>query len=132
MEDSEEAMQIQRAKDAFAVKMGHMVISADSIILALKCAMEVVELTTLSGTKKKAAVIEMVRQAVVDAAMDEHTEAILLEIINDGVMSHTIDVIVSATRGELSLSGVMKRAFQPKCVSLLLACFAKCVPHTDK
>ena len=124
---------VEKVKEDFKFKIGNISITPDSIIMILQYAMEIVELTTLSGPEKKAAVIELVRDAVVDAPMDDHVESILLEMIDDGILSHTINVIVSATRGELHLNGVMN-ASKIACFSLaphLTKCFSfiKTAPH---
>lgn len=98
--------------------------------------MEAVEVTTLSGEEKKKAVIEIVEKAVVDTPMDDHIEKILLEMIEDGIVSHTIDIIVSASRGNLNLNGVAG-ASQVVCTNLvphigtcLTWCFSKSTQST--
>lgn len=98
--------EIETAKKAFAFKIASFTITPNTIITVLQYAMEAVEVTTLTGEEKKKAVIDIVRKAVVDAPMDDHVENILLEMIDDGVVSHTIDIIVSASRGNLNLKGV--------------------------
>lgn len=93
--------------------------------------MEAVEVTTLKGNEKKKAVMDIVRKAVVDAPMEDHIEKILLEMIDDGIVSHTIDIIVSASRGNINLNG-MANASQVVCTNLvphlgtcLTWCFSK-------
>lgn len=125
---------VEKAKQDFALKLGNMSVTPDSIILVLKYAMEIIEVTTLSGPDKKSAVIQLVERAVIDARMDEHVETILLEMINYGILSHTIDIVVSATRGELHLNGVMG-ASQIACSSLVthcLPCIKTPQPHLLK
>jgi hypothetical protein len=93
--------------------------------------MEAVEVTTLKGDEKKKAAMDIVRKAVVDAPMEDHIENILLEMIDDGIVSHTIDIIVSASRGNVNLNG-MANASQVVCKKLvphlgtcLTWCFSK-------
>ena len=117
---------VKKAKEDFMLKVGNMIITPNSIILVLQYAMEIVELTTLTGPEKKSAVIELVRNAVVDAPMDDHVESILLEMIDDGILSHTIDIIVSAARGHLHLNGVMN--VSKIACSSIAPCLTKCVP----
>tara|TARA_B100001175_G_C19432018_1_gene601683 strand:- start:236 stop:670 length:435 start_codon:yes stop_codon:yes gene_type:complete len=130
MRESEKQLILKKAKEDFIFKLGNMRITPDSIILVLQYAMEIVELTTLTGPEKKTAVIDLIRNAVVDAPMNDHIESILLEMIDDGILSHIIDVIVSAARGKLHLSAAMSAStiayssIAPHTVS----CLAKCFP----
>ena len=129
MTESEKELTVKKAKEDLYFKLGDMSITPDSIILVLQYAMEIVELTTLTGPEKKAAVIELVRSAVVDTPMDDHIESILLEMIDDGIISHTIDIIVSAARGQLHLNAVMSAStiacssISPHTASVLAKCF---------
>jgi activator of HSP90 ATPase len=122
--------QLAKAQDDFAFKVAGMAIAPDSIILVLQYAMEVVDLTTLTGAEKKEAVMLLVRKAVVDAPMEPQIESILLEMIDDGILSHTIDVIVSASRGKLHINGAIS-ASRIACESLAphaASCIARCIP----
>ena len=126
MTELEKELIFKKAKEDFIFKLGDMSITPDSIILVLQYAMEIVELTTLTGPEKKTAVMELVRSAVIDAPMDAHIEKILLEMIDDGILSHIIDIIVSAARGELHLNAVMS-ASTIACSSIAPR-LAKCFP----
>ncbi len=130
MTESDKELIVKKAKEQFTLKLGNMSITPDSIVMVLQYAMEIVELTTLTGPEKKTAVMQLVRSAVVDAPMDDHIESIILEMIDDGILSHTIDIIVSAARGELHLNGVMN-ASKIACSSLApytTSCLTKCFP----
>ena len=122
---------IETARRAFEFKVASLTITPDTIITVLQYAMEAVEVTTLKGDEKKKAVMDIVRKAVVDAPMEDHIEKILLEMIDDGIVSHTIDIIVSASRGNINLNG-MANASQIVCTNLvphfgtcLTWCFSK-------
>lgn len=129
MTESEKELIVKKAKEDFIFKLGNMSITPESIILVLQYAMEIVELTTLTGPEKKTAVMDLVRSAVVDAPMDDHIEKILIEMIDDGILSHTIDIIVSAARGELHLNAVVNASkiacssIAPHTASVLAKCF---------
>lgn len=129
MTELEKELIFKKAKKDLIFKLGDMSITPDSIILVLQYTMEIVELTTLTGPEKKTAVMELVRSAVIDAPMDAHIEKILLEMIDDGILSHTIDIIVSAARGELHLNAVMSAStiacssIAPHTASVLAKCF---------
>lgn len=122
---------IEIARKAFEFKVASLTITPDTIITVLQYAMEAVEVTTLKGDEKKKSVMDIVRKAVVDAPMEHHIEKILLEMIDDGIVSHTIDIIVSASRGNINLNG-MANASQVVCTNLvphlgtcLTSCFSK-------
>ena len=101
---------MQSTQELFDTRLrtSNFAISPDTILDVLKLGMEVVELSSMRGTEKRDAVISMVRNAVVDAPMSDEVERILLEMIDDGILSHMIDVIVAASRGELHLNGIKK------------------------
>lgn len=111
-------------------------VSPETIITVLQYAMEAVETTTLKGVEKKAAVMQLVRKVVIDAPMEDSIERILIEMIDDGIVSHTIDVIVAASRGRLHLNGVANASkivctnVAPqlgKCLSSCFPCITSCV-----
>lgn len=114
---------IETAIKAFEFNIASLTITPDTIVTVLQYAMEAVEVTTLTGEEKKKAVIDIVRKAIVDAPIDEHVEKIILEMIDDGIVSHTIDIIVSASRGNLNLNG-MASASQVVCTNI--------VPHLGR
>lgn len=122
---------IEIARKSFEFKVSSLTITPDTIVTVLQYAMEAVEVTTLKGDEKKKAVMVIIRKAVEDANMEDHIENILIEMINDGIVSHTIDIIVSASRGNLNLNG-MANASQVVCTNLvpqfgtcLRRCFSK-------
>lgn len=117
---------METAKKAFEFNISSLTITPDTIVAVLQYAMEAVEVTTLTGDEKKKAVMDIVRKAVLDAPMEDHIEKILIEMIDDGIVSHTIDIIVSASRGNLNLNG-MAKASQVVCTH-----FPKWVPHLGK
>lgn len=86
--------------------------------------MEVVEITAMTGDEKKTAVIELVRRAVTDAPISDGTEGILLEMIDDGIVSHMIDAIVSASRGKFHLNALTStgRIVATNCAPRLSSC----------
>ena len=121
-------------KTDFQAKISLVTVSPESIMLILQYAMETVELTTLKGEAKKDAVVDLVRNVVVDAPIDSKVESILLEMIDDGIIKHTIDVIVSASRGRLNLNGVTS-AGQIVCSNIaphLGKCMTSCLPSGSK
>lgn len=79
-------------------------INATTIIKVIKIAMEIVEATQLKGSAQKELVNKLTRQIIVDAPITDHKEKLLLEMIDEGIVSNMIDLVISATRGELNLN----------------------------
>jgi hypothetical protein len=95
---------VHDAEDAFRLQVAHVTITPDTIIGVLALAMQAMESTKLKGVEKRDAVIRIVRQAVIDAPIPDATEALLLEMVEDGIVGSVIDIVVSAARGELHLN----------------------------
>ena len=130
MTEAEKELVIKKAKDDLMFRIRNIKITSYSIILILKYAMQIVELTTLSGLEKRDAVIELVRSAVTDVSTNDDIESILLQMIDTDILSNVIDVIISATRGELHLNGVFNTS-KIACSSLgshTSTCLSKCFP----
>ena len=125
---------LETMKTDFQAKISLVTVSPESIMLILQYAMETVELTTLKGEAKKDAVVDLVRNVVVDAPIDSKVESILLEMIDDGIIKHTIDIVVSASRGKLNLNGVTS-AGQIVCSNIgphIGKCITSCLPSDSK
>lgn len=116
---------LEDAKKNFEFKIASLTITPESIITVLQYAMEAVEVTTLTGEEKKAAVIDILEQAVLDSPMYEHIKRSILQMIEDGIVSHMIDIIVSASRGKLNLNGV-SNASQILCTNVVPH-FGRCI-----
>lgn len=97
---------LESVQSEFQLKIASLTISPETIVTVLQYAMEVVEITAMTGEEKKKAVMELVRRAVTDAPISDGTEVILLEMIDDGIISHMIDAIVSASRGKFHLNAL--------------------------
>ena len=81
-------------------------INSTTIIKVIKIAMEIVEATQLKGIAQKKLVNKLVRQIVVDAPISDKKEALLLEMIDEGIVGDMIDLVISASHGELDLNAV--------------------------
>lgn len=88
-------------------KIGNMEINAQTIITVLRFAMEVVELTQVKGSAQRELAIKLVRHIVVDAPISDDKEKLLLEMIDQGILANTIELIVDATKGELDINAAI-------------------------
>lgn len=92
--------------EMFRKKVSTLSVSPDTIILILQYAMECVEITTLRGEEKRISVVKLVRDLCVDVVIDEQQQKVLLDMIDNGIVSHVIDVVVAASRGKLHLNAL--------------------------
>ena len=105
------------------IKIASVEITPDSIMSLVRYAMEVVELSLLKGTQQKEMVIRLIRRVIIDAPISDERELLCLQMLNAGVIGNAIDIIVSATRGELQLNNAVETAVEvvanTKCFGLL-------------
>uniref|UniRef100_A0A6C0J033 Uncharacterized protein n=1 Tax=viral metagenome TaxID=1070528 RepID=A0A6C0J033_9ZZZZ len=109
---------IETARRACEFKIASLNITPDTIVTVLQYAMEAVEVTTLKGDEKKKAVMDIVRKTVEDVPTQNYMKKTLIEMIDNGIVSHTIDIIVSASRGNLNLNG-MANTSKVVCTNLI-------------
>lgn len=83
-------------------------INAKTIISVVRFAMEIVEATTLKGEEQRVLVEKLVRQVIIDAPINDSKEQILLYMIDQGIVGDIIDLVVSATKGELNVNAAIE------------------------
>jgi|TARA_B100001142_G_scaffold318201_1_gene360068 hypothetical protein len=106
------------------LKTNNTEINITNIMDIVKFSMEVVETSKAKGKEQKNLVIELVEQIVRDAPISDDKEKFLLDMISNGVLSHTIDLVIDASKGNLNINTVGKYAKNVgnSCFS---ACFKK-------
>ena len=88
-------------------KIGDMEINAQTIIMVTKFSMEVVEATKLKGAAQKELAISLVRQVIVEAPISDEKEKLLLDMIDQGILANTIELVVAASKGNLDINMVV-------------------------
>jgi len=88
-------------------KIGDMEINAQTIIKVLRFAMEVVETTQVKGEAQRDLAIKLVRQVVVEAPISDDKEQLLLNMIDQGILANTIELVVDASKGELDINAAV-------------------------
>ena len=91
-------------------KCANLEINAQTIITVLRFAMEIVETTQLKGAAQKTLVEKLVRQVIVDAPISDDKEKLLLDMVDNGIIGSTADLVVSATNGELNINAAISTA----------------------
>ena len=95
-----------------------IVIDSRNITLVIKLAMEIVEASALKGEEQKKLVEKIVRKIVVEAPIEDDKEKLLLDMIDEGVVGDVIDLVVSASNGELDIN-VAEKAAVGCCLAIL-------------
>ena len=85
-------------------------VNADTVIVILKYAMEVVELSKAKGEKQRELAIKLVRKVIVDAPIGDEKEKLLLDLIDNGILANTVDLVVEASRGDINVNNVAQVA----------------------
>ena len=92
------------------LKERNIEVSSKTITQIVKIAMEIVEATKLKGKEQKALVERIVRKIVTDSPLDESKKSIVISMLDEGIVGDVIDLVVSATKGELDINSVEKVA----------------------
>tara|TARA_Y200000002_G_scaffold374737_1_gene375927 strand:- start:615 stop:1025 length:411 start_codon:yes stop_codon:yes gene_type:complete len=92
------------------LKERNIEVSSKTITQIIKIAMEIVEATKLKGKDQKALVEKIVRKIVNDSPIDEAKKGVIIAMLDEGIVGDVIDLVVSATRGELDINTVEKVA----------------------
>jgi hypothetical protein len=85
-------------------------VSSKTITQIVKIAMEIVEATKLKGAEQKALVEKIVRKIIVDSPLEESKKSIVISMLDEGIVGDVIELVVSATKGELDINTVEKVA----------------------
>ena len=94
--------------DKFRQKIEGIEINAETVMTLLRYAMEVVELSEIKGPQQKEMALKLLTLAIEDSCLDD--KEIYLNMVNNGVMAITVDIIVDATKGKLAVNKTIKKA----------------------
>ena len=83
-----------------------IVITSKTITTVIQISMEIVEATSLKGEEQKKLVEKLVTKSVKDAPITEEKRKLLLSMIDEGIVGNVIDLVVSATKGELDVNAI--------------------------
>ena len=92
------------------LKERNIEVSSKTITQIVKIAMEIVEATKLKGKEQKVLVERIVRKIVNDSPLEESKKSIVISMLDEGIVGDVIDLVVSATKGELDINSVEKVA----------------------
>ena len=90
--------------------IGDLEINAKSIITVVRFAIEIVEVTQVKGEEQRKLAVRLVKKVVEDAPISDDKEKFLLDMINEGILDNTIDLVVDASKGNININAVVKVA----------------------
>lgn len=85
-------------------------ITPETITTVIQLAMEIVEASNLKGEAQKKLVTKIVKKVVVDAPISDEKEKLILDMIEFGVVGNVIDLVVSASKGEVNINSAVATA----------------------
>lgn len=95
------------SKKVLLDKIGKLEINTGTIMTVLRFAMEVVEATQLKGNAQRDLCTNLVKDVVIAAPLSGDKEKLILDMIDSGVLSNTVELVVDATRGELDINAAV-------------------------
>jgi hypothetical protein len=76
----------------------------NSVMLCVRYAMEIVELSELKGEDQKRMVIELMRELIKLSNVDNDTSDKILFFVNENVLNDIIELVVDATKGNININ----------------------------
>ena len=111
------------AYNTISTNMNGALIKPENIMIYVKYAMEIAELTKLKGAEQKQLVIDIIRKLVKESKLLVEHESICLDFIESGTLSQTIDLIVDATKGRIAIN---------KPIALIKRIVTCCLPFINR
>lgn len=97
--------------------------SQKTIIQLTKYGMEIIEVSPIKGVLQKDILLEIMKRLILENNIEKKEKRTILKIINNGLISESIDLVIQATRGELSINQI--KAKSKKIKKLVTKC---CIP----
>ena len=104
------------------IKENNLAVTPETVMRLLRIAMIIVEQTNESGSKKKAFVVNLLKEVVMtnkDMLTEHKLEA--LNLITGNIVSDSIDFLIDASKGKFDINKVEKIAEE-----VAKSCFARC------
>jgi hypothetical protein len=81
-------------------------LSPATLVSIIQSCIELVELSNKKGPEKKVLVIVMVETLIDDSDLPNEDYNFMKELVKNGTLSDTIDLVISASRGKLGLNDI--------------------------
>jgi len=91
-------------------KLGDIELSPASLTKVMRAAMEIIEDLPVKGIAQKELALDLLRQVVTDSPLEDIQKKLCQDVIESGILGNTIDLVVAASKGELSLNRAAEMA----------------------
>tara|TARA_A100001015_G_C14747220_1_gene616078 strand:- start:380 stop:820 length:441 start_codon:yes stop_codon:yes gene_type:complete len=108
--DTVEQIIFKKAFETLNEKLKDKAIDVGNVMLIVRYAMEIVETTQVKGEQQKDLAVKLIEKIIVDAPISDEKEKFLLDMLKEGVVASTIDLVVAASRGQLNINKVKEVA----------------------
>ena len=98
----------KKAFESLNEKLKDKDIDVGNVMFIVRYAMEIVETTQVKGEQQKDLAVKLIEKIIVDAPISDEKEKLLLDMLKEGVVASTIDLVVAASRGQLNINKVKK------------------------
>ena len=95
--------------------------SSSNLVPILRIVMETIETKNLTGPRQKEFAKSVLKNVIETSSLDEDQKQACLELMNNGVIENTIQLVSDATKGQLNIN---KQAVKRSIISLLLGCLS--------
>lgn len=82
----------------------NIVLSPSTVMKMLRIAMEAVEGAPIKGEQQKELAIKVIMEIATNVDLPEEQKALIKSVVDGGIVSDTIDLIIDATRGKLDIN----------------------------
>ena len=101
-------------------------VTPDTIIAILQYAIETVYISKVAEADRRDYVMELVREAIVDAPISDEREKLMLDLVDSGILGHIFDLVMSAANGKVDTGaalGVAGVVAPHMCEKIVGCCF---------
>jgi len=102
-------------------RAGHIEMSVNNLMTILQYILEVVELSIAKGPQKKTFAISLLNQVIDEADICKEEKDECRNMVNNGTVSNTIDLVISASKKKTKINKKKKRlslSFSKKAMAL--------------
>lgn len=86
-------------------QLGDITLTVQTIMPALKSAMEIVELSSLKGSDQKDMVNKLIKKLIRNTdGISDNDRLFLIEIVDKDIINQTVDLVVDATVGDIKIN----------------------------
>ena len=100
-------------------RMDDIDITPQTLIIIMKYAMEIIEISELKGSEQKDMALRLLRSVISNAELNESIKSTCLQMIDSGALGQTIDLIIDATKGRIQINQKLIMDTASSCIPLL-------------